>query len=193
MKIHVKTTFYNKALLEARKAAGMTQKELAQLIGMPTQYYSYIERLRRPVSPSEASDIASALLADEDDLFPPQTRQPNMLKRPGYRFDIEIERLDELPSGDMGLMIEEPGQGLERKELGQAVHNAVEKLSRNERAILNCRFGLDGGEPLTLEEAGKVYGITRERVRQIEARALKRLRHPSVSRRLRGHMNTDDH
>jgi RNA polymerase primary sigma factor len=67
-----------------------------------------------------------------------------------------------------------------KEELGQA----MESLTDRERNILTLRFGLEDGSPKTLEEVGTIFKVTRERIRQIEAKALKKLRHPSRSRRL---------
>jgi len=67
-----------------------------------------------------------------------------------------------------------------REELTQA----MESLTERERKILSLRFGLEDGTPKTLEEVGNIFKVTRERIRQIEAKALKKLRHPSRSRRL---------
>ncbi len=58
-------------------------------------------------------------------------------------------------------------------------------LGSREKRILSLRFGLEDDSPHTLEDVGKIFKVTRERVRQIEAKALKKLRHPSRSRRLR--------
>ena len=57
--------------------------------------------------------------------------------------------------------------------------HAIPRLPAREREILRLRFGLDRGEPRTLEEVGEHFNLTRERIRQIEARAMSKLRHPS--------------
>ncbi len=64
-------------------------------------------------------------------------------------------------------------------------------LSPRERDVLRLRFGLDDGRQRTLEEVGQLFGVTRERIRQIESKALRKLRHPNRSRRLREYMDED--
>ena len=66
--------------------------------------------------------------------------------------------------------------------------DALSKLTERERKIIVLRFGLEDGRFRTLEEVGREFGITRERIRQIEAKALRKLRHPSYSRKLRGYL-----
>ena len=65
------------------------------------------------------------------------------------------------------------------------VRAVLDQLSQRERTVLTLRFGLDDGQPRTLEEVGREFGVTRERIRQIEKRSLDKLRSPSVLRRLR--------
>ncbi len=72
--------------------------------------------------------------------------------------------------------------------LRSQIVEALNKLTERERKIIVLRFGLEDGRFRTLEEVGREFGITRERIRQIEAKALRKLRHPSYSRKLRGYL-----
>ena len=67
----------------------------------------------------------------------------------------------------------------------QEVEEVLSTLSERESKIIRLRFGLDSGYPRTLEEVGKMFDVTRERVRQIEAKAIRKLRHPSRARMLK--------
>ena len=61
-------------------------------------------------------------------------------------------------------------------------------LSDREKSVIEMRFGLKDGQPRTLEEVGKTFGVTRERIRQIESKTLSKLRHPSRSQKLRDYL-----
>jgi len=69
--------------------------------------------------------------------------------------------------------------------LKEQMEQVLATLNEREQRVLRLRFGLTDGYPRTLEEVGTVFHVTRERVRQIEAKALRKLRHPTRSRRLR--------
>ena len=62
-------------------------------------------------------------------------------------------------------------------------------LTEREQKVLKLRFGLDDGRPRTLEEVGRQFNVTRERIRQIEAKALRKLRHPSRSKKLKDYLD----
>jgi RNA polymerase primary sigma factor len=80
---------------------------------------------------------------------------------------------------------EAPSEAASFQLLRESVEDVLESLTERERKVLRLRFGLDDGRGRTLEEVGKEFNVTRERIRQIEAKALKKLRHPSKSRKLR--------
>ena len=82
----------------------------------------------------------------------------------------------------------EPMDAAAREMLRDSIQNALGVLSERERDVLELRFGLVDGRPHTLEEVGKYFQVTRERIRQIEAKALRKLRHPTRSRQLRDYL-----
>jgi RNA polymerase primary sigma factor len=81
-----------------------------------------------------------------------------------------------------------PVDAASRQLLKEQIKNALGVLSDREREVLEQRFGLVDGQDHTLEEVGKYFGVTRERIRQIEAKALRKLRHPTRSRQLRDYL-----
>ncbi|MBI4868087.1 MAG: RNA polymerase sigma factor RpoD [Candidatus Wallbacteria bacterium] len=78
-----------------------------------------------------------------------------------------------------------PHEATNRNILKEQIGEVLESLSDRENEVIRYRFGLDNGWPMTLEQVGHRFGVTRERIRQIEAKALRRLRHPSRSKKLR--------
>lgn len=101
----------------------------------------------------------------------------------------------ESPVGDeedseLGMFVEDenspsPSQSAYKNMMEQKVHEVLSTLSPREARILRLRFGLENGRYYTLEEVGEKFGLTRERIRQIEGKALRRLRHPLRARQLR--------
>ncbi|HQE21015.1 MAG TPA: RNA polymerase sigma factor RpoD [Thermosynergistes sp.] len=78
-----------------------------------------------------------------------------------------------------------PDDAAANQLLREELENMIDELAPREREVLRLRFGLEDGHPYTLEEVGRRFGVTRERIRQIEAKALRKLRHPSRSKKLR--------
>jgi RNA polymerase primary sigma factor len=81
-----------------------------------------------------------------------------------------------------------PADAASRQLLKEQIDVVLSSLSPREQRVLQLRFGLEDGRSRTLEEVGKEFNVTRERIRQIEAKALRKLRHPSRSRRLRDYL-----
>jgi len=82
-----------------------------------------------------------------------------------------------------------PDDETSRQLLREQMKDILDSLSPRERHVLRLRFGLDDGQTHTLEEVGQKFGVTRERVRQIEAKALRKLRHPTRSRKLKDYLS----
>ena len=81
-----------------------------------------------------------------------------------------------------------PPTAAARALLTEAIEEALEELNDREQQVVRLRFGLDDGQIRTLEEVGKEFGVTRERIRQIESKTLAKLRHPTRSQRLRDYL-----
>ena len=85
--------------------------------------------------------------------------------------------------------VQAPAEAASRQLLKEQVQNALSILTDREREVLEMRFGLKDGQDHTLEEVGQHFRVTRERIRQIEAKALRKLRHPTRSRALRDYLS----
>lgn len=100
---------------------------------------------------------------------------------------------DEEEAAELGAFIEDedtpsPTQVTYQNMLREKIEEVLNTLSPREALILRLRYGLDHDRPYTLEEVGQKFGLTRERIRQIEGKALRRLRHPSRARQLKGYL-----
>ena len=85
--------------------------------------------------------------------------------------------------------VADPQQIAAQDLLKEAVNEVLDSLTPRERKVLKLRFGLDDNQPHTLEEVGREFGVTRERIRQIEQKALRKLRNPSRSGKLRDYLS----
>ena len=129
-------------------------------------------------------------LADELELEP---RKVQWMLRVSWR-PLSLEQpVGEEEDSELGSFIEDdaapvPTQSAYRYMLGEKIEEMLATLSPREARILRLRFGLLNGRSHTLEEVGRKFGLTRERIRQIEGKALRRLRHPRRSRQLRDYL-----
>ena len=153
------------------------------------------------LTPEESAEIKSALLNDEpiDPVLNHKWRSAVSKIRDILRIAMDPMSL-ETPVGNNGDSTElgdflpdesilEPGDAASKELLREQIRDVLAHLTDREREVLEMRFGLDDGKDHTLEEVGKRFGVTRERIRQIEAKALRKLRHPSRSKSLRDYLS----
>ena len=133
-----------------------------------------------------AEEIAKALgmSADKVREIMKVAQDPVSLETPiGEEEDSHLG--DFIPDDDSPAPAEAASQAMLREQLIEVLRT----LTPREEQVLTLRFGLEDGRPRTLEEVGRVFNITRERIRQIEAKALRKLRHPSRSKRLKDYLD----
>lgn len=138
-----------------------------------------LQDLGREPSPEE--------IAEEMDLTPDKVREILKIAQEPVSLETPIGEEDDSHLGDF---IEDqeatsPSDHAAYELLKEQLEDVLDTLTDREENVLRLRFGLDDGRTRTLEEVGKVFGVTRERIRQIEAKALRKLRHPSRSKRLK--------
>ncbi len=138
-----------------------------------------LQELGREPSPEE--------IAEKMDLTPEKVREILKIAQEPVSLETPIGEEDDSHLGDF---IEDqealaPSDAAAYELLKEQLEDVLDTLTDREENVLRLRFGLDDGRTRTLEEVGKVFGVTRERIRQIEAKALRKLRHPSRSKRLK--------
>jgi RNA polymerase primary sigma factor len=84
-----------------------------------------------------------------------------------------------------------PAEVATANSLSEQIMSALDELSEREQEVVRMRFGLDGDQPQTLEEVGRRFGVTRERIRQIESKTLAKLRHPHRRQKLEDYLRSD--
>jgi RNA polymerase primary sigma factor len=116
-----------------------------------------------------------------------------MLKVSWLPLSLESPINEDEEDSELGQFVEDkitptPMQSAYSKLLTEKIRDVLETLPPREARILRLRFGLENGRVYTLEEVGQKFGLTRERIRQIESKALRRLRHPRRARQLREYL-----
>ncbi|MEG0383997.1 MAG: RNA polymerase sigma factor RpoD [Solibacillus sp.] len=138
-----------------------------------------LQDLGREPSPEE--------IGEEMDLTPEKVREILKIAQEPVSLETPIGEEDDSHLGDFieDSEAQSPSDHAAYELLKEQLEDVLDTLTDREENVLRLRFGLDDGRTRTLEEVGKVFGVTRERIRQIEAKALRKLRHPSRSKRLK--------
>lgn len=177
-----------------RQAITRAMADQARTIRIPVHMVEVINKLAR-VQRQMLQDLGREPtpeeLAKELDMTPEKVievqkygREPISLHTP----------LGEDGDSEFGDLIEDseavvPADAVSFTLLQEQLHSVLDTLSEREAGVVSMRFGLTDGQPKTLDEIGKVYGVTRERIRQIESKTMSKLRHPSHSQVLRDYLD----
>jgi RNA polymerase sigma factor (sigma-70 family) len=194
MQVGVNVHIYHAEMRRLRLAKGWSQKALAEEVGAHYQDIQKVETFQtwRPRQLALLSPIALALDRDTDDLFPPAyfklvARRHAVPRRLAHVVEITLESLDAVH--EPALLLPPPDEdAVSRSELSNRLMLLLADLRRTERTVIRLRFGLDDGRQYTLGEIGQKFGVSLERIRQIEAKAMRKLRHPKRSRILREYL-----
>jgi RNA polymerase primary sigma factor len=132
-------------------------------------------------------------LADQVDMSPARVREIMRISQDPLSLDSPVGEEDDSNLGDFieDQQADVPADVAARRMLGQAVVEALDQLNEREKKVVKLRFGLEDGQPRTLEEVGREFGVTRERIRQIESKTLAKLRHPQRSEKLRDYLENE--
>jgi len=185
-------------MVETINRINRTQRDMVQKLGRdPTMEELALEL--DYLTTDEADVIRESLLNGEqiDPLLYRKWRQATGKIRNIWRISQDPISIDKpVGQGNTTIMVDfiadesgdEPIDAASKQLLREQVRNVLGFLSDRERQVLEMRFGLKDGKDHTLEEVGREFGVTRERIRQIEAKALRKLRHPSRSKILRDYL-----
>jgi len=176
-----------------RQAITRAIADQARTIRIPVHMVETINRLSR-LTRRLVQDLGreptSEELGAEMEITPDRVRDILKVAQDPVSLETPIGEEEDSHLGDFiedqGAMA--PSDAASHQLLKEQVEDVLDSLTGRERRVLQLRFGLDDGRQRTLEEVGREFGVTRERIRQIEAKALRKLRHPSRSKKLRDYL-----
>ena len=177
-----------------RQAITRAIADQARTIRIPVHMVETINRLIR-ISRRLLQDLGreptSEEIAEQMEISPEKVREIIKVSQEPVSLETPIGEEEDSHLGDF---IEDhtalaPADAASHQLLKEQVEDVLASLTERERKVLQLRFGLDDGRSRTLEEVGKEFHVTRERIRQIEAKALRKLRHPSRSRKLKDYLD----
>ena len=146
-----------------------------------------IRRVQRSLLQELGSEPTAEQIAEDLSISTNKVNEALAVAPETASLDTPIGEEDDNPLGAfiMDIASPSPVQEAELNILKEQIQDVLSELNERERKVISLRFGIDDGYPRTLEEVGNIFDVTRERIRQIEAKALRKLRHPRRSRKLR--------
>lgn len=173
-----------------RQAITRAIADQARTIRIPVHMVETINKLirvQRQLLQDLGREPTPEEIGEDMELTPDKVREILKIAQEPVSLETPIGEEDDSHLGDF---IEDqdatsPSEHAAYELLKEQLEDVLDTLTDREENVLRLRFGLDDGRTRTLEEVGKVFGVTRERIRQIEAKALRKLRHPSRSKRLK--------
>ena len=173
-----------------RQAITRDIADQARTIRIPVHMVETINKLvreQRNLLQELGQDPTPEQIAERMDMTPDKVREILKIAQEPVSLETPIGEEDDSHLGDFieDEVIENPVDYTTRVVLREQLDEVLDTLTDREENVLRLRFGLDDGKMRTLEDVGKVFNVTRERIRQIEAKALRKLRHPSRSKQLK--------
>ncbi|MDU2002676.1 MAG: RNA polymerase sigma factor RpoD [Streptococcus salivarius] len=173
-----------------RQAITRAIADQARTIRIPVHMVETINKLvreQRNLLQELGQDPTPEQIAERMDMTPDKVREILKIAQEPVSLETPIGEEDDSHFGDFieDEVIENPVDYTTRVVLREQLDEVLDTLTDREENVLRLRFGLDDGKMRTLEDVGKVFNVTRERIRQIEAKALRKLRHPSRSKQLK--------
>ena len=173
-----------------RQAITRAIADQARTIRVPVHMVETINKLvreQRNLLQELGQDPTPEQIAERMDMTPDKVREILKIAQEPVSLETPIGEEDDSHLGDFieDEVIENPVDYTTRVVLREQLDEVLDTLTDREENVLRLRFGLDDGKMRTLEDVGKVFNVTRERIRQIEAKALRKLRHPSRSKQLK--------
>ncbi len=152
-----------------------------------------VQRIGRQMMQELEREPTVEELAVKVDITPDRVREIMRISQDPLSLDSPVGETDDSNLSDFieDTQADAPAEMAARNLLGMAVVDALEELTEREKAVVRLRFGLVDGQSRTLEEVGEVFGVTRERIRQIEGKTLAKLRNPKRSQKLRDYLDGD--
>ncbi|HEU5434473.1 MAG TPA: RNA polymerase sigma factor RpoD [Thermomicrobiales bacterium] len=176
-----------------RQAITRAIADQARTIRIPVHMVETINRLirtSRRLQQDLGREPTSEEIGAEMQLDPDRVREIIKISQEPVSLEMPIGEEEDSNLGDFieDNKILAPADAASRQMLKEQMDDVLGTLSDRERQVLAMRFGLEDGRSRTLEEVGREFGVTRERIRQIEAKALRKLRHPSRSKKLKDYL-----